>query len=195
MAGREWGKATQTSSPVWYLHALELKVFSWTICCAPSDTGHSGDLGTHKHSRSEATALLPGRALLPNREQCRTRQRTRSTSPGVGPSCTAHLKSYPFLLARTPLHLLHPWQHYTRVAGLQAGGCPAQCHGTQGHEVILLANQRVLHISPVLSTYLHPSHNAYPASCISNLIAHHSRQVSRLMSSCEITREGGDQRH
>lgn len=68
-----------------------------------SDTGHQGHSGTHKlpTQPSEAAVLLPGRALLPNREQCRTRQETCSTSPELGPSRTAHLKSYPFPLTRT----------------------------------------------------------------------------------------------
>lgn len=40
----KWGKATQASSPVWYLYALGLKVFSWLICCTPPDTAHGRGL-------------------------------------------------------------------------------------------------------------------------------------------------------
>lgn len=152
-------------------------VFLWNICCTLTQGmgGTEAPTGS-QHSQSEAAALLPGRALLPNREQCRTRQETRSTSPELGPSHTAHLKSYPFPLTRTPLRSLRPRQHHTRVAGLHVGGCPAHCHGMQGHEAAPTAKQRGLHISPVLSTYLHPSHNAYHASCISSRIAHHRFQ-------------------
>lgn len=42
----EWDKATQTSSPIWYPHALGLEVFCRHICSTPPDTEHGW--GTHK---------------------------------------------------------------------------------------------------------------------------------------------------
>lgn len=152
----EWAKANQTGSPDWYLYALGVTVFSWCICHTPPGREHSWGLGhpqTPKSSRSEATALLPGRALLPNREQCRTKQEAEGTFPGMGPSHIGHFKPYPFPLARTTLPSLRSWQNHTGAAGLQAGGCADQSKGMQGCEINPPAKQRALQISPVLNIY------------------------------------------
>lgn len=149
----EWGKATQTSSPVWYLYVLGLK-----------DTPSCGVPAAHHLTQSMAGAptYSQPRALLPNREQCRTRQEAHSTFPGTGPSRTAHPKSCPFPLGSTPLCLLPLWQQHSGAAALQAGGCPARRRHTQGCAIAPPAKQRALQISPVLNTYLRPSQSEQP---------------------------------
>lgn len=148
-------------------------------------------------SWSQATVLLPGRALLPNREQCRTRQEVHSTFPGTEPSRTVHPKSCPFPWGSTPLCLLPLWQQHSGAAALQAGGCPAQRRHTQGCEVAPPAKQRALQISPVLNTYLRPSHSEHPTSCISSPVkAHCTPQPARFKTSMLLrNHQGGDQRH
>lgn len=55
----EWGKATPTSSPGWYLYTLGLKLFSRHICHTPPDTAHGRPLGHPQTPRAASLRQQP----------------------------------------------------------------------------------------------------------------------------------------